>query len=48
MLISNYPEAQAEAAAAGAAPGFGKAEMNTGRARGAVLTALGLAGAKQA
>jgi CheY-like chemotaxis protein len=27
MLVSNYPEAQAEAAAAGAVPGFGKAAL---------------------
>ena len=27
MLVSNYPEAQAEAEAAGAVPGFGKAEL---------------------
>jgi two-component system chemotaxis response regulator CheY len=27
MLVSNYEEAQAEAAAAGAAPGFGKAAL---------------------
>ncbi|MFM8932447.1 MAG: hypothetical protein ACKOS8_11285 [Gemmataceae bacterium] len=29
LLISNLPEAQAEAQAAGAAIGFGKAELNT-------------------
>jgi len=29
MLISNYPEAQAEAVAAGALPGFGKAELRS-------------------
>jgi ActR/RegA family two-component response regulator len=28
MLVSNYPEAQAAAVAAGALPGFGKREMN--------------------
>ena len=28
MLLSNYPEAQRAAAAAGAEPGFGKAELN--------------------
>lgn len=32
MLISNYSEAQADAIAAGAAPGFGKKELNTPRA----------------
>lgn len=29
MLVSNYPEAQAEAVAAGALPGFGKREMGS-------------------
>jgi CheY-like chemotaxis protein len=29
MLISNYPEYQAEAVAAGAVPGFGKQELRT-------------------
>ena len=28
MLLSNYPEAQGEAVAAGAKPGFGKAELD--------------------
>jgi two-component system chemotaxis response regulator CheY len=28
MLVSNYPEAQAEAVAAGAEPGFGKAQLD--------------------
>jgi CheY-like chemotaxis protein len=28
MLVSNYPEAQAEAVAAGALPGFGKAALH--------------------
>ncbi|HEX7377898.1 MAG TPA: response regulator [Pirellulales bacterium] len=28
MLVSNFPEAQAAAVAAGAAPGFGKAELS--------------------
>ena len=31
MLVSNYPEAQAEAIAAGALPGFGKREIGTPR-----------------
>jgi two-component system chemotaxis response regulator CheY len=31
MLVSNYPEAQAEALAAGALPGFGKRELGTER-----------------
>jgi two-component system, chemotaxis family, chemotaxis protein CheY len=29
MLVSNYPEAQAEAVAAGALPGFGKREIGS-------------------
>jgi hypothetical protein len=31
MLVSNYPEAQAAAVAAGALPGFGKREMGSPR-----------------
>src|SRR4051812_25129777 len=31
MLVSNYPEAQAEAVAAGALPGFGKREIGSPR-----------------
>jgi hypothetical protein len=31
MLVSNYPEAQQEALAAGALPGFGKRELSTPR-----------------
>lgn len=31
MLVSNFPEAQAEAVAAGALPGFGKREMGSPR-----------------
>jgi two-component system chemotaxis response regulator CheY len=33
MLVSNYPEAQAEAIAAGAEPGFGKAEIRSAATR---------------
>lgn len=40
MLVSNYPDAQREAVAAGACPGFGKAELNTPRAVEAVANAL--------
>lgn len=40
MLISNYPEAQAEAVAAGAAAGFGKKEMNGPRAAELLRAAL--------
>jgi hypothetical protein len=31
MLVSNYPDAQAEAIAAGALPGFGKRELGSSR-----------------
>jgi two-component system chemotaxis response regulator CheY len=31
MLVSNYPDAQQQAVAAGAAPGFGKAELGAGQ-----------------
>jgi len=33
MLISNYPEYQSEAVAAGAVPGFGKQELRTSETR---------------
>src|SRR3954470_1596899 len=33
MLVSNYPEAQAEAEALGALPGFGKAELTSKETR---------------
>jgi hypothetical protein len=42
MLISNYPEAQAEAAAAGALPGFGKRDLYSEQSAGRVRSALGL------
>lgn len=42
-LVSNLPEAQAEAVAAGAVPGFGKAVLYSDRAR---ETIEGLVGAK--
>jgi hypothetical protein len=41
MLISNYPEAQAQAVAAGAVAGFGKKELNTPRAAGCLRAAVG-------
>jgi two-component system chemotaxis response regulator CheY len=44
MLVSNYPDAQRQAVAAGAFPGFGKAELNTPKAVAAVAAALGHAG----
>jgi ActR/RegA family two-component response regulator len=40
MLVSNYPEAQAEAIAAGALPGFGKREMNSPRVTDLIRNAL--------
>lgn len=40
MLVSNYPEAQAEAVAAGALPGFGKREMSSPRVTEIIRAAL--------
>ena len=40
MLVSNYPEAQAEAIAAGALPGFGKRELSTPRVKELLREAL--------
>jgi hypothetical protein len=42
MLVSNLPEAQAEAQAAGAAPGFGKRDAYSEEAGQRVRAALGL------
>lgn len=39
MLVSNYPDAQAEAVAAGAQPGVGKSELNTAEAGQRLLDA---------
>jgi CheY-like chemotaxis protein len=41
MLVSNYPEAQAAAVAAGALPGFGKRELGTPRVAEMIRQALG-------
>jgi hypothetical protein len=41
MLISNYPEAQREALAAGARPGFGKRELGSPRVAELIREALG-------
>ena len=41
MLVSNYPEAQQEAVAAGALPGFGKRELGTPRVAELIRGALG-------
>lgn len=40
MLISNYPDAQSAAVAAGALHGFGKAELNTPTTLDRIRTAL--------
>ena len=41
MLVSNYPEAQAAAVAAGGVPGFGKREIGTPRVTNVIREALG-------
>jgi len=41
MLVSNYSEAQAEAVAAGALPGFGKREIGSERVTKLIREALG-------
>ena len=40
MLVSNYADAQAEAVAAGAVPGFGKRELGTSRPQSLIYQAL--------
>lgn len=40
MLVSNYPEAQAEAVQAGALPGFGKRELGTPKVPEMIRSAL--------
>src|SRR6266404_1022338 len=40
MLVSNYPDAQAAAVAAGALPGFGKREIGTARVTQIIRAAL--------
>jgi len=40
MLVSNYPDAQAAAEAAGAVPGFGKREIGTKRVAEVIREAL--------
>ena len=42
MLVSNYPEAQQEALAAGALPGFGKRELGSARVTELLRNALGV------
>jgi hypothetical protein len=41
MLVSNYPEWQQAAIAAGALPGFGKAELNRAETREKLSAVLG-------
>lgn len=41
MLISNFPDAQARAEAAGAVPGFGKADMRSDETRRRIASAVG-------
>lgn len=43
MLVSNFPEAQAEAVEAGAAPGFGKSELYSETMRSRLRAAVGAA-----
>ena len=40
MLVSNYPEAQAEAVAAGALPGFGKRDIGSAKVTTLIQEAL--------
>ena len=44
MLVSNLPEAQTEAQAAGALPGFGKSELGSARSLDALRVVLGTRG----
>ena len=41
MLVSNFPEAQEEAVAAGASPGFGKAELDAPETKTRLAAVLG-------
>lgn len=43
MMITNYPEAQAAAVAAGAVPGFGKRELGSQRVKDLLKQTLGTA-----
>lgn len=44
MLVSNFEDAQSEAEAAGALPGFGKRDLNTDKAAEAMRSAVGAGG----
>jgi len=46
ILVSNYPEAQRDAEAAGALPGFGKRELGSLRVLQVLREALGIAAVK--
>jgi two-component system, chemotaxis family, chemotaxis protein CheY len=46
MLVSNYPDAQAAAVAAGALPGFGKREIGTPKVKQVLQSALAEPSAK--
>jgi two-component system chemotaxis response regulator CheY len=46
ILVSNYPESQAEAVALGALPGFGKADLGKEKARDALRRVFKLAEAR--
>jgi DNA-binding NarL/FixJ family response regulator len=48
MLVSNYADAQADAVAAGAMPGFGKREVGSERTREMLRRALGVTSATAA
>lgn len=41
MLVSDYPEAQAEAVAAGASPGFGKSQLHDEQVASRIRAAMG-------
>ncbi len=47
MLVTNYPEYQGQAMAAGAVPGFGKAALHQGETSPAAGQILGVATASQ-
>jgi two-component system chemotaxis response regulator CheY len=47
MLVSNYPESQAAAVAAGALPGFGKRDLGAARVKEMIREALSLTPAIQ-
>jgi response regulator RpfG family c-di-GMP phosphodiesterase len=46
ILVSNYPDAQAEAITLGALPGFGKGDLSSAKAREALDPILRMAGSR--